>query len=180
MRRIGLFLPFMLLWVGIPGPSHAQDQSAQPGATGSEAANSSSQNNDNSAGKGTDKKVWTNDDLENLDDQTTTGTIKTGRANVPRNAAKNTQVKGRDAKWYRAEIAALEAKIPPLDEKIRNLKAALNGEPVTSAPHYEWSRQDDWHSQLARLEKQRGDIEDKISNLEDEARHDGVPANALP
>jgi hypothetical protein len=41
-------------------------------------------------------------------------------------------------------------------------------------------RPDDWRDQLARLQKQRDDIVAKISALIDEARHNGVPANALP
>lgn len=180
MRRIALFPPLTLLWLAVSGPIHAQDQTAQSSTSTSATANSSSQSNDSSAAKSTEKKVWTNDDLENLDGQTATGAIKSNPASSPKNTPKSTPVKGRDAKSYRTEIEALQAKIPPLDQQIHDLQAALSGEPVSSTPHYAWPRQDDWHSQLTRLEKERADIESKIANLEDEARHDGVPANTLP
>jgi hypothetical protein len=88
--------------------------------------------------------------------------------------------KGKDAKWYRDQIDKLQAKIPPLDDRIRELQAALSGEQVTETRQYGGARPDDWHDQLDRLQKQRDDIVAKISALIDEARHNGVPANALP
>ena len=39
---------------------------------------------------------------------------------------------------------------------------------------------DDWHEELVHLQKQRDDIEAKVSALQDEARHNGVPENQIP
>lgn len=88
--------------------------------------------------------------------------------------------KGKDPKWYVDQIHALQAKIPPLDDKIEGLKAALNGDQVTTVRQYGWVRPDDWRDQLQRLQKERDDIQAKISALEDQARHDGVAPNLLP
>ncbi len=88
--------------------------------------------------------------------------------------------KSKNAAWYRDQIDKLQAKIPPLDDKIHDLQAALSGEQVSETRQYGGARPDDWHDQLDRLQKQRDDIVAKISALIDEARHNGVPANALP
>ena len=180
MSRIAPVLLLTLLWLAISILTHAQQQAAQSGTASSASPTSSSHTSDTPAAKHAGKKVWTNEDLENLDDHSVNGAVINNRASSPKHTAKSTQVKSRDAKWYRGEIARLEARIPPLDDQIHDLEAALNGEPVNSSGHFMWSGQDDWHDQLARLEKQRADIEDKIANLEDEARHNGVPANTLP
>jgi chaperonin cofactor prefoldin len=88
--------------------------------------------------------------------------------------------KGKDAGWYRTQISKLQAQIPPLDEKISQLQAALNGQTVTSTRQYGGTKPDDWRDELSRFQKQRDDIDTKIAALEDQARHDGVPENELP
>jgi chaperonin cofactor prefoldin len=98
-----------------------------------------------------------------------------GTVNKPKPNAK-----GKDAGWYRTQISKLQAQIPPLDEKISQLQAALNGQTVNSPRQYGGTRPDDWHDELARLQKQRDDIDTKIAALQDQARHDGVPENELP
>jgi hypothetical protein len=45
---------------------------------------------------------------------------------------------------------------------------------------YGGNRIDDWHEELLKFQKQREDIEAKISVLQDEARHRGVPENQIP
>jgi len=51
---------------------------------------------------------------------------------------------------------------------------------VQSTRTYGGTRIDDWHEELVKLQKQREDIETKISSLQDEARHNGVPENQIP
>lgn len=127
------------------------------------------------------KKVWTNEDVGDLRDRAPISTIgnadpKTGKpADKPAPAAK-----GKNAKWYVDQIQALQAKIPPLNDKIQQLQAALNGDQVNSTRQYGGVRPDDWKDQLQRLQKQRDDLEAKIVALEDQARHDGVAPNLLP
>jgi hypothetical protein len=60
------------------------------------------------------------------------------------------------------------------------LQAGLNGATVNETRHYGGVKLDDWHDQLARLQKQREDIAAQISAMQDEARHNGVPDNQIP
>jgi cytoskeletal protein RodZ len=122
------------------------------------------------------KKVWTNDDMRSAKPTSPDSNAKpTGTANK---AKPNTKAK--DAGWYRAQISKLQAEIPPLDEKISQLQAALNGQTVNSVRQYGGTKPDDWRDELSRYQKQRDDIDTKISALEDQARHDGVPESELP
>lgn len=128
-----------------------------------------------------DKKVWTNEDMGGLRDRSPISTIGSSTAKPGKPSDKPSgSARGKDAKWYHDQIDRLQAKIPPLDDKIRQLQAALSGEPVHETRQYGGARIDDWRDQLERLQKQRDDLEAKIGALRDEARHDGVPSNALP
>jgi hypothetical protein len=122
------------------------------------------------------KKVWTNDDIHSAKPTSPDASAKpAGTANKPK-----PNPKGKDASWYRGQISKLQAQIPPLDEKISQLQAALNGQTVNSTRQYGGARPDDWRDELSRYQKQRDDIDTKIAALEDQARHDGVPENDLP
>ncbi len=74
----------------------------------------------------------------------------------------------------------MQEKLPPLDEQISQLQAALNGGSVNSTRHVGGAKIDDWHDELVRLQKQREDITTRISALQDEARRNGVPPNQIP
>jgi len=121
------------------------------------------------------KKVWTNDDIHSAKPAPPDASAKPASANKPK-----PNPKGKDASWYRGQISKLQAQIPPLDEKISQLQAALNGQTVTSTRQYGGTKPDDWRDELSRYQKQRDDIDTKIAALEDQARHDGVPENELP
>ena len=122
------------------------------------------------------KKVWTNENIPSAAPSSPDSNVKpTSTVNKPKPNAK-----GKDAGWYRTQISKLQAQIPPLDEKISQLQAALNGQTVTSTRQYGGTKPDDWRDELSRFQKQRDDIDTKIAALEDQARHDGVPENELP
>lgn len=127
------------------------------------------------------KRVWTNDDMGDLHRNSTISTFaepatKPAKANdKPASPAKNA-----NAKRYQDQIAAQRAKLPPLDDKIAQLKAVLSGNTVQETRVYGGAHIDDWHEELVHLQKQREDIETKISALQDEARHNGVPENQIP
>ena len=122
------------------------------------------------------KKVWTNENMPSAAPSSPDSNVKpTSTVNKPKPNAK-----GKDAGWYRTQISKLQAQIPPLDEKISQLQAALNGQTVTSTRQYGGTKPDDWRDELSRFQKQRDDIDTKIAALEDQARHDGVPENELP
>jgi hypothetical protein len=133
------------------------------------------------ASQAPDKKVWTNEDMTDLRDHSAISTVGNAPPKPAKPGDKPSPVsKGKNAAWYRDQIDKLQAKIPPLDDKIHDLQAALSGEQVTETRQYGGARPDDWRDQLDRLQKQRDEIVAKISALIDEARHNGVPANALP
>jgi len=149
-------------------PSTQQTSSTQP-ATGA-----------TSPAQTTDKKVWTNDDVGDLRDRSAISTIGNADPKPVKPGDKSARPpKGKDPKWYVDQIHALQAKIPPLDDKIQNLQDALSGKPVDVTRKTGWSNPDDWRDQLQRLQKERDDIQAKISALEDQARHDGVPPSLL-
>ena len=127
------------------------------------------------------KRVWTNDDMGDLQRNSTISTFvaPTGKPaksdEKPVGTAKNA-----NAKRYQDQIAAQRAKLPPIDDKISQLKAVLSGNTVQETRVYGGGHIDDWHEELVHLQKQRDDIETKISALQDEARHNGVPENQIP
>lgn len=162
--------------------SSARTQTAQATQSGSASGSQpSSQSVPAQQTPPASKKVWTDDDVADLRDHSAISTV--GGANVKRSNPSGKAVPAATAsgvKWYQDQILKLQAKIPPLDNKIQQLQAALDGKTVNSVRTYGGVRADDWRDQLSRLQKERDGISAKIAALEDEARHKGVPPNALP
>jgi hypothetical protein len=176
----------LILCAAFAVPSRAQSSSAaSSGAssgTSGPAAESSSQASSTAPAQPTAKKVWTNDDVSGLQDTPAISTFTEPNAKAAKTGAKPAP-KGRGAKWYQDQIAKLQAQIPPLDTQIADLQAAIEGKPTgdskeSTRPY--GVKADQWPAELDQLQRKRGDIETHISTLEDEARHDGVPPNALP
>jgi hypothetical protein len=157
----------------------------QPAAAGEQAAPNARPNEqatapDSAPAPATTKRVWTNDDMGDLHRNSTISTFsesasKPGKANDKPVAAKSA-----DAKRYQDQITALQAKIPPMDDKIAQLQAVLSGNTVNQTRTVGGAHIDDWHEELVKLQKQREDTEARISSLQDEARHKGVPENQIP
>lgn len=127
------------------------------------------------------KKVWTNDDVSDLRADSPISTVGSGKGVPAKSGHASTGQK--NAKWYHDQIAKLESQLPPLDDKIAQLQAGIDGKFTGDAkqstrPAY--AKGGDWRIELQQLQKQRGDIEARISVLQDQARRAGVPANALP
>jgi hypothetical protein len=153
------------------GNARAQQDSSAPAPSPTQSPSSAT------ATQPADKKVWTNDDGRFHSPSSPSANASTkpaGTANKPKpiNNGKNA--------GYRAQITKLQGQIPPLDDKIAQLQAALNGQTTNAPRTYGWSKPEDWHDALARYQKQREDIQAKISALEDEARHNGVPESEIP
>jgi hypothetical protein len=128
----------------------------------------------------TAKKVWTNEDMRDVHSHDAISTFSS-KSNKPANNKPAGNANGNAAaKNYQTQITRLQEKLPPLDEQISQLQAALNGDTVNSTRHVGGAKIDDWHDELVRLQKQREDIVTKISALQDEARSKGVPANQIP
>ncbi len=150
--------------------SWAQNDSAAPAQNPGQSA---------SPAQTPEKKVWTNDDISDLHARSGAA-IPDSNAKPEVTTGKPKPTKSKDGTWYRGQILKLQAQIPPLEEKISQLQAALNGQTVTSTRQYGGAKPDDWRDELTRFQKQRDDIQTKITALEDQARHDGVPENQLP
>jgi outer membrane murein-binding lipoprotein Lpp len=127
------------------------------------------------------KKVWTNDDVDYLRDQSVISTVGNARhhpTTTPHDPAPPSG--GNNARSYREQIEKLQTKVTALNVQIAQLKAALNGQSVNSVRHLYGVEPDDLQNQLERLEKQRDDVQAKMEALRDEARHSGIPARQLP
>lgn len=129
------------------------------------------------------KKVWTNENLggSHTNDSAaqpsnsgTHGGSGEGSGTPARSKSK------KDPRWYHDQIAKLQAQLPALDKSITQLQATLEGKTLNEPLHYGGNRIGDWKEQLQQLQVKRQEIADKITALEDEARHNGVATNALP
>jgi hypothetical protein len=155
-----------------PNPSPAANSSAPAAAAATPAAP-------------TTKKVWTNEDMGDLRSGSTISTFQNKSANQNGAARKAAPaVKNGNANWYRAQITKLQAEIPPLDAKIAQLQSAIAGhsvnDPKTSSRPYGGVKPGDWQMQVNEYQQKREDLLTKISALQDQARHAGVPDNDIP
>ncbi|MGD1210519.1 MAG: hypothetical protein ABR973_04065 [Candidatus Acidiferrales bacterium] len=181
-HRTLAFLSALILCATVAVPSRAQSSSAGSSETSEPAAEPSSQASSTAPAQPTSKKVWTNDDVSGLRDGSAISTFTEPNAKPAKTGAKPAS-KGRDAKWYQDQITKLQAQIRPLDTQIAQLQAAIEGKPTGNSKESTRPygvKADQWPVELDQLQKKRGDIEAHISALEDEARHNGVPPNALP
>jgi len=185
MRRTGLsffILSFLSMSasVGRSQTTQPQQQSAPPAQSPDSTQPQPSQAPPKTTNPPRPQKVWTNEDVQDLRDHSAISTV--GKPQPPKpNPAEtpNRNTPRGNAAWYREQILKLRAKLPPLNDSIQQLQDALSGKTVDSVRRYWGVRPDDWRDQLARLQKQRDDIQAKIAALQDEARHNGVPASAL-
>jgi hypothetical protein len=179
--------------VSVPGLARAQGSAAgQTAPAGNAAAPATPAQADTATAANTNattstttttapaKKVWTNEDMRDVHRNDAISTFSS-TSNKPANAKPAANAKGgKNAKQYQTEITRLQEKLPPLDEQIAQLQAALNGDTVNSTRHVGGAKIDDWHDELVRAQQQREDIVAKISALQDEARRNGVPPNQIP
>ena len=126
------------------------------------------------------KKVWTNDNVGGSHSQQNDGSAPAQQNSNSTSTAPAKPKGKKDPKWYHDQIAKLQAQIPPLDKAIAELQAALDGKTLNEPLHYGRNRIGDWKEQLQQLQTKRQDTLDKITALEDEARHNGVPTNEIP
>lgn len=126
-------------------------------------------------------KVWTNDDVGSLRSESTVSTVgQISGSKKPRVRSAPVNAKSNQMGSYKSQIAKLQAQLPPIDSQIASLQAALSGNMINEQRKYSGVKPDDWQAQLAQLQKRRDEIQSQIAKLEDEARHNGVPNNALP
>jgi hypothetical protein len=147
------------------------DSSAQNTASSSQAADAPAQP--------AAKKVWTNDDMGELRRDSAISTVG-AKTKPQKNAVRPANSKGRNAQWYQGQITRLQAQLPPIEDKIGQLQAALRGQTVNTVRTWGGVKPDDWRVELANLQQKHDDIEANIATLRDQARHDGVPPNQIP
>ena len=207
MDRLTLTLAAALAFAAASAPARAQDsQPAQPAtpasapataqdatpsnATASNGATANSATPSNAPASSASpadpaktpaKRVWTNDDVDTLRASSAISTVG-GNSKSGKPGAKDATAapRSKNAQYYYNQITKLQAQIPPIDEKIGALQAAIEGKPVTEVRKYGGVKPDDWQDELAQLQKQKADIQTKIESLEDQARHAGVPDNQIP
>jgi len=152
----------------IAAPSRAQNQQPAPSpATTSENSGQPTQP--------ATKKVWTNDDF----DSHAATAAKPAVAPKPK-PAKSKPASGKNAGWYRTQISKLNNQVADIDQQIASYQAALNGEPPPNQGVQEYHmRRADWQAEIQKLNKQKQDLLDRISALEDEARHNGIEDGQL-
>jgi hypothetical protein len=125
------------------------------------------------------KKVWTEDDMHGLRGTSPISTVGTANAK-PAPGGKKVVATPNEINSYRNRILQLQAKLPDIDSKIADLQKVLSGTAVNTVRTTGGTKIDDWGEELKKLQQQRDDTATKISALQDEARHRGVPDNQIP
>lgn len=180
MLRRTLLVYTALTLLMLPLELRAQNGSSDP-ATSTAPGHNAVASDANSA-ESPAKKIWTNDDFNGPQDDTAVSKVAKQKP-VAAPSRQKVLPTGRNAKWYSDQIAMLQRRIPLLDAQIAELQSALEGKPMgdgKSSQRPRFVKQDDWSNELRQLQTQRADILSRISALEDDARHNGIPNSALP
>jgi hypothetical protein len=177
------FLAAVLFVAAAGTAARAQSNSSSSSGETAQAAGQATAANSTTAGAAAPagKKVWTNDDVGDLRGESVISTV--GQPTTRTGAKPAPNAKNGNAKSYQAQIARLEAQIPPLDAQIAELQAAIDGKPTGDGKTSQRPRSvksDDWSVEMQDLQKKRDDTLGQIAALKDQARHQGVPPNALP
>jgi len=196
-HRTLVFAAAMAVAAALAAPTRAQNsqpaqptppaQSPAPATTQAPVQDTSAANNAQNTdsasqpAKAPAKKVWTDDDMNDLRSNSSISTVGGAKSNSSKPGVKpNAAPRNKTAQSYHDQITRLQAQIPPIDQKISDLQAALEGKPVSEARTYGWSKPGDWKSAIEDLQKQKAEIQTKIQTLQDQARHAGVPDNQIP
>lgn len=149
--------------------------SSAPATTGDQ--NSSTDKKDSSASTATakPKKVWTNDDMNNLDRHGDVSVVGKRQSSQNSGNGHYSPPPGQSeiaVKYYRQQIDALQQQSDAIDKQISNLQDAKNGKSVDSTRTYNpWGGvQGDWNAQIAQLQKNKDDIQKRIDSIEEQIR----------
>lgn len=119
------------------------------------------------------KKVWTNDDMGDLRQNSTVSVVGKQKRNTQPNyynpPAGQTEYM---VKMYRQQIDQLEAQANEIEKQIANLQNAKNGKIVDSSRAYDpWGgKQGDWSTQIAQLEKSKENILKQIDSIQEQIK----------
>jgi hypothetical protein len=163
-------------------PLVTRAQSPAPSSASDAPQTSGQGSGQNSTQQAPAKKIWTNEDMSNLRDESVISTFSPAHTKSAAPSTKTTS-KGKDAKWYGDNITKLQMKIPPLNEQIAELQAAIDGKPTGNGAESARPRgvkADSWPVEMDELQKQRDHIQSQIDALYDDARRNNIPNGALP
>jgi len=173
MSRVRFLLLGLVCSLGLwPSVVDAQETSLPAGTQTPQAADPAS------------RKVWTNEDVPTLREDSAISTVGAPATARASSGTVHRSTPGRqDAKWYADQITKLQAQLRPINDNIAKLQAGIDGKftgDSQTSTRPKGVSAGDWRIELAQLEKQRDEIESHISQLRDQARHQGVPPSALP
>jgi hypothetical protein len=182
-HRLAVCLAVLSFAAGIATAGYAQDSSSAPPAAQASGASAQTAQATPPVTAPAAKKVWTNEDVTDLRENSAISTV--GGASAKSTKAGDRQVTPRhgNAQTYRDQIAKLQAQLTPIDAKIAQLQAAIDGTPQgdsRTSTRPAGVRGGDWRTELAELQSRRDGIAAHIAALRDEARHNGIPDNQLP
>ncbi len=158
-------------------PARAQANPPAPPAQGS--ASTTAPNNPAGPAAPGEKKVWTNDDLEKLHGRPDIGEFegpKAGKTGKARPSPYYYNAGAANAGLYRQQLETLRAQLASVDNQISQYRDALDGKQVSTATFGKYyMKGTDWDAELKTLEKRRGGIQKRISDLDDQARRNNIP-----
>jgi hypothetical protein len=141
------------------------------------------------------KKVWTNDDIDQLRDQGAGGisvmgpaaapdatSTQNGTAAAPAKPAKGSALpKEKDPEWYRTQLAALYKELDHVSDELAAAQAAVDGDSRGEAGVSMNVRAPAGtpQEQVASLQAQQTEIQGKIDALLDQARHNDIEPGDL-
>ena len=120
------------------------------------------------------KKVWTNDDMKELRENSTVSVVgPQKRGSEPNNYYSPPPGQSEEmVKMYRQQIDQLQAQVDAIGKQIADLQDAESGKSVDSSRTYDpWGgKTGDWNAQIAQLQKSRDDVLRQIDSIEEQIR----------
>src|SRR5258708_33523708 len=177
---ITLFLTgvFSTAFAQTSSSSQSADSRSQPASQQNSAQNSTPVKQD------TPRKVWTEDDLHTLKGSVSVGGGASKPANAPRKPGSQESPTGvppeKDPAWYRAQMAPFLARIEQIDAEIRKLKGIQDGKETSDAGRsHGFALPLNSADRIEFLGKKKKELQDKVTALEDQARHNGINPGEL-
>ena len=125
-----------------------------------------------------EKKVWTNEDLQDLRTKTpvsVVGAPTAAPAKRPNGTAAASGDPAKNAQWYRERLQPLRAELAKLDHQLDDLRAFEDGSHRSSGGVSRGYLQPlNPAEEIKKLAAQRTEVQTRISALEDDARHNGI------
>jgi hypothetical protein len=123
-------------------------------------------------------KVWTNDEIDALRNKHSVSVVGT---RPPQNVSATSKgySQEKDPAWYRRQLAPLRAEIDKLNGQIPRMQAFLSGENVSDPASLHPKMVPTPQEQLKQMEGKRQSDQQKMDDLFDRARHNGVEPGSL-